>query len=233
MAGIASSLHRAVAGDAWAIGGRDMFGYYLKLAFSSLRRNVVITALMVAAVGVGIGASMTVYTVLHAMSADPIPQKSGVLYTPYIDVWGPPTGPSGAGQAADYGLPDRLTYRDAAALMRAQRASPQAAMYAVTLDVSPVGGRAFRADGRATSRDFFTLFDVPFRSGAPWGRDAEEKRENVVVLSAKPGGPALPRLGSAGARSSTLTDQDYRIVGVVQTWAPMPRFYDLDLRCTG
>ncbi|MEJ0008180.1 MAG: hypothetical protein WDM77_17920 [Steroidobacteraceae bacterium] len=32
-----------------------MSGYYLKLALGSLRRNIVITALMVAAVGVGIG----------------------------------------------------------------------------------------------------------------------------------------------------------------------------------
>ena len=68
-----------------------MFGYHLKLALHSLQRNVVITALMVAAVGVGIGASMTVYTILWGMSGNPIPQKSSQLFIAQIDVWGPPT----------------------------------------------------------------------------------------------------------------------------------------------
>jgi len=34
-----------------------MFGYYFNLALRSLRRNVVLTALMIAAIGVGIGAA--------------------------------------------------------------------------------------------------------------------------------------------------------------------------------
>ena len=40
-----------------------MFNYYLRLALRSLKRNIVLTTLMIAAVGVGIGASMTTLTV--------------------------------------------------------------------------------------------------------------------------------------------------------------------------
>lgn len=40
-----------------------MFGYYVLL---SLRRNVVLTVLMIAAIGVGIGASMTMLTVFRS-----------------------------------------------------------------------------------------------------------------------------------------------------------------------
>jgi putative ABC transport system permease protein len=204
-----------------------MSGYYLKLAVGSLRRNVVITALMVAAVGVGIGASMTVYTVLHAMSGNPIPHKSDQLYAPQIDVWGPPTQETGTSQGVDYNLPSQLPYRDAVALLQAQRAPHQAVMYAVSQDISPPAGRAFRASGRATSRDFFALFDVPFRSGAVWDADAENKRENVVVLSAKLADRVFPDMDPLG-KVISLSDRDYRIVGVAQTWAPMPRFYDLE-----
>src|ERR1700683_632391 len=120
-----------------------MFGYNLKLALRSLRRNVVITALMVAAIGVGIGASMTIYTVVRAMSGNPIPQKSDQLFTPQIDVWGPPSlsGAQGGAQGGEYQLPGQLTYRDAVALMQAKRADRQAVMYAVSLDVSPMGAR--------------------------------------------------------------------------------------------
>jgi putative ABC transport system permease protein len=210
-----------------------MNGYYLKLALHSLRRNVVITALMVAAVGVGIGASMTVYTVLRAMSGNPIPEKSDRLYMPQIDVWGPPTQQGGGGsQGLDYQLPIQLGYRDAMALVRAQRAARQAVMYAVSQDVIPSGGRAFRASGRATSRDFFTLFEVAFRSGAVWESAAEEKRENVVVISAKLADRVFPGTNPLG-KVINLSNRDYRIVGVAQTWAPMPRFYDLESGALG
>ena len=47
-----------------------MFGYYLDLALRSFRRNKVLTALMVLAIAVGVGASMTTLTVLHVLSAE-------------------------------------------------------------------------------------------------------------------------------------------------------------------
>ena len=173
---------------------------------------------------------MTVYTVLRTMSGNPIPEKSDRLFAPQIDVWGPPTRQGGGqtgGQASSYQLPTQLTYRDATALMRAQRAPRQTVTYAMTQDVYPVAGRVFVAGGRATSRDFFDMFEVPFRSGAPWGRDAEDKRENVVVLSAKLADRVFPHTDPLG-KVITLSQRDYRIVGVVQIWAPLPRFYDLD-----
>ena len=201
-----------------------MFGYHLKLALHSLQRNVIITTLMVAAVGVGIGASMTVYTILWGMSGNPIPQKSGQLFIAQIDVWGPPTQ-SGT-QVADDRLPGQLTYRDATALMQAQHAPRQAAMYSVNQNVSSCRCRAFRATGRATYRDFFAMFDVPFRSGAVWDKDADEKRANVVVLSSKLADRVFPHTNPVG-KVITLSDRDYRIVGVIAPWGPMPRFYDL------
>ena len=66
-----------------------MFKYYLQLGFRSLRRNPVLTALMVMTIGFGVASSMTTYTVFRAMSGDPIPWKSGKLFFPQIDAWGP------------------------------------------------------------------------------------------------------------------------------------------------
>ncbi len=45
-----------------------MSGYYFTLALRSLRRNIVFTALMIIAIGVGIGASMTMLTIFRAAS---------------------------------------------------------------------------------------------------------------------------------------------------------------------
>ena len=62
-----------------------MFGYYLDLALRSLKRNRALTALMVLAIALGIGASMTTLTVLHVLSGDPLPGRSAQLYYPQID----------------------------------------------------------------------------------------------------------------------------------------------------
>src|ERR1700733_5237859 len=115
-----------------------MMGYYLQLALRTLRRNIVLTSLIVAAVGVGIGAYMTILTVLLAMSGDPIPQKSQQLFVPQIDVWGPVGRPKGV--TADVQLPPQFTYRDAVAFMQAHAAKRQSAMYALQLDVTPSSG---------------------------------------------------------------------------------------------
>ena len=47
-----------------------MFTYYLQLGLHSLKRNPVLTALMVIGIGLGIAASMTTLTVLHLTSSD-------------------------------------------------------------------------------------------------------------------------------------------------------------------
>ena len=49
-----------------------MFAYYLDLALRSLKRNKMLTALMIVAIAVGIGASMTTLTVMHLLSGDPL-----------------------------------------------------------------------------------------------------------------------------------------------------------------
>jgi hypothetical protein len=52
-----------------------MFKYNIKLALNSMRRNPIMTALMVAAIAVGIGVSMTTLAVFYMMSSNPIPEK--------------------------------------------------------------------------------------------------------------------------------------------------------------
>ncbi len=62
-----------------------MFAYYFNLALRSFRRNKVLTALMVLAVALGIGASMTTLTVFHVLSGNPIPAKSDKLFYVQMD----------------------------------------------------------------------------------------------------------------------------------------------------
>ena len=55
--------------------------YDLQLALISIRKTPVLSALMVAAVGIGIGACMTIITIYYLMSTNPNPGNSEQLFT--------------------------------------------------------------------------------------------------------------------------------------------------------
>jgi putative ABC transport system permease protein len=206
-----------------------MFNYYLRLALRSLRRNVVLTALTIAAIGVGIGASMTMVTIFRAEASDPIPQESAQLYTPQIDNYGP--GKNDNGLAEPDGrerFQDQLAYIDAMGLMNAHAAERQAAMFPVDLAVTPADPRLlpFSVQARATFADFFPMFAVPFRYGAAWSTADDTAHADVVVITRRLNDKVFGGVNSVG-RTLHLDDHDYRVIGVLDRWEPIPRFYDL------
>ena len=199
-----------------------MFAYYLRLALRSLKRNLVLTSLMIVAVAVGIGASMTVYTVFRLMSGDPFPDKSSQLFVPQIDNWGPDE------RGKDGEPPDQLSYRDANALMQAHAAPHQTAMYSTVFIVSPAdpAQKPFHVPARATYRDFFSMFEVPFLYGGAWTAADDSNRANTVVISRSLNDKLFAGADSVG-KTVTLDARDYRVVGVMDNWNPQPRAYDV------
>ncbi len=203
-----------------------MFSYYLKLAFKSLRRNPVLSALMVLALGLGIGAFMTTYTVYYLMSGNPIPHKSEQLFAVQLDNWDPNDPPTES--AAD--VQPQVTYRDAEFLMHHETpASNQAAMYRTGMIVEPESKEDPPFDGtvRATYNSFFAMFDVPFLYGRSWDSAADEGRERIVVLSRKMNEQLFAGADSVG-RNVRMNDTLFRVVGVLDDWRPTPRFYQVD-----
>ena len=201
-----------------------MTGYYLALAFHSLRRNAVLTTLMVLTIGVGIAGLMTVLTVLHAMTRDPIPAKSARLFAVQIDNWGPDT-PQEAGQQS------QLSHADAQALSQAHRGVRESPMYSVQLSVTPAAPDALplSATGRAAQSDFFSMFDAPFQDGRPWSKAEDDARADVVVLGSQLANTLFPDGRAVGA-TVRLDEHDYRVVGVLKPWRFQPRVYDLTSR---
>jgi putative ABC transport system permease protein len=198
-----------------------MFSYPFELALRSVRRNVILTVLTVAATAIGIGVSMTVFTMLRALSSDPIPGKSSRLFVPIVDNWGVAT------RLEDTSLSE-LSYPDAIALMRAHRGMRQSAMYTVHSSVTAMtrGAKPFAVTGRAVYADFFDMFGVPFRAGSRWSNTDDDNRANVVVISSSLADRLFPR-GDAVGQVIPLNFEDYRVVGVIRNWNPLPRFYDL------
>ena len=210
-----------------------MLGYYFALALASLKRNVGLTILMIAAIAVGIGASMIVLVVYRAEAGDPIPGKAHQLYAVQIDNWGSDRQMASSSARAD-DLEDQLSYIDAVALMRAHAAKRQAAMYATSMTVIPENAQLtpFNISVRATYRDFFPMFGVPFLYGSPWPAAADESHSKVVVLSNKLNQSLFNGANSVG-RYVRFMDGVYRVVGVIADWRPVPRFYDLTVGAYG
>jgi putative ABC transport system permease protein len=193
--------------------------YYLDLARRSFLRHRVLTLLMVVAIALGIGTSMTTLTVLHVLSQDPLPGKSERVYAVQLDASVHPAGDD----------PDpQLTRYDAETLLAARRAKRQALMAggAAALDPQRENLAPFFVDARYTSADFFQLFNVPFSRGAPWSAADDATRARVAIISTE----LEEKLFGAGkgmGQHLRLGQNELVVVGVLARWRPAPRFYDL------
>ncbi|WP_394001859.1 ABC transporter permease [Luteimonas sp. WGS1318] len=199
-----------------------MFGYYLTLALRSFRNSKVLTALMVLAIALGIGACMTTLTVFYVLAGDPIPHKSSVLFYPQIE----PRTMSGFTPGDDPS--EQMTRFDAEALLRDARADRQALMTGGGVAVESEDGRVdpFIADARYTTADFFPMFDVPFRYGGGWNAGDDEARARVLVISAALNDTLFDGADSVG-RTLMVSGAPFRVLGVMDDWRPTPKFYDM------
>ena len=197
-----------------------MFGYYLDLALRSLKRNRVLTALMVLAIAVGIGASMTTLTVMHLLSGDPLPGRSVHIFYPQVDA-----SPAGF---ARHGPLDMLDYRSAMDLWSAHRADRQALIVNSQIKARAPDANLppLMVNMLSTTADFFPMFDVPLRYGHGWNAQDDSDRARVAVISADLNDKLFRGENSVG-RTLRLKDADVRIVGVLAPWRPSPLFYDV------
>ena len=199
-----------------------MFRYYFQLGLRSLRRNPMLTALMVLTLAVGVAASMATFTVLYVMSGDPIPHKSDRLFVPRLDN-APLTGYAEGDEPSD-----QMTYQDASNLLASGQGLRRTAVYGTNAAIE--SGRPdlppFLANGIAPTRDFFAMFEVPMRYGSVWSAADETARKDVIVLSRE---LSEKMFGSANPVGKTVRFEDtqWQIVGVADKWNPLPRYYRL------
>ncbi len=201
-----------------------MLTYHLRMAFKSLRRNPVLSALMIAAMGLGIGVSTTFVTGHHVLSLDPIPHKSSVLHYVEIDSWDP-NRPWNDNEPDD--PPNQITYRDMIGLMKSDIPTYQGGSFKASLYIHPDPkiGRPYKVEARMCFGDFFLLFDVPFEHGGAWDERSDRGPEPVVVLDQKTNQKLFGGLNSVG-NLVRIEDRDFKVVGVLKSWRPLPKFYD-------
>ncbi|MBN8799521.1 MAG: ABC transporter permease, partial [Stenotrophomonas nitritireducens] len=199
-----------------------MFAYYFKLALRSFRRNKVLTALMVLAIALGIGAALTTLTVFKVLSGDPIPHKSERLFYVQLDPY------TRDGYKPGEEPEQQLTRFDAEELLRQKKAPRQAMMTGGDGIVDPRVDalKPFSVGARFTSGDFFPMFDTPFLYGQGWSGAEDTGHARVAVIGRTLNEKLFKGENSVG-REVLFEGHPLRIVGVLDTWSPQPLFYDV------
>ncbi|PTR25538.1 putative ABC transport system permease protein [Luteibacter sp. OK325] len=206
-----------------------MFGYYMELALRSLKRSRALTALMILAIALGIGACMTTLTVLHVLSGDPLPGRSASIFYPQMDPRDMKDyAPDQASPSQRF--PRQLTWVDGMNLLHSRRADHQALMVGGQVAVQAAGQRMdpFLSSSRYTTADFFPMFGTPFRYGRGWTSAEDDSRSRVVVIGSDLNDKLFHGEDSTG-RVIHVDGRDLRVIGVLEPWRPAPHFFDLNV----
>ena len=139
-----------------------MILHYLDLSIRSFKRTPLVSSLMVLAIAIGIGVTMTSLSVYHMMSKDPIPQRSGTAYHPQLN-----TMDDGETFWTSDDLPLQLTYNDAMALYHSDLDVLKAPSVrtGLSLQLDEPDFKPKIESVRASGLHFFTIFDIGFQYG--------------------------------------------------------------------
>jgi putative ABC transport system permease protein len=203
-----------------------MWGHDLRLALQSIQRNPFVAALVVAVIAIGIGTSVVAITLYHARAGNPIWWKNDVLFRVLIDSR-PAIDETDKVQPHAEDPPFALIYRDALAIYQSKipERSVMMSYSGGLVDSVRPGSPPIHRRVRVTTREFFSMFDVPFLYGRGWTQSEDEAPAQVVVISSF----LNDRLFGGGnnvGRDLTLSGQHFTVIGILARWLPLPRFYD-------
>ena len=202
-----------------------MLLYNLRLALLSLRRNRILSAVIVGGIALGIAVSTMFATMRHAFARDPLPGRSDHLYYVRLDSWDPLSAyPSSEPNTP----PTQVTYQDMVGIMRTDIPARQSGMFKANLNLfpDPAIGRPRKVMTRLCFSDFFPMFDLKFKYGSGWDKKADAGPEPVVVLDQETNDLLFGGRDSVG-QTVRIEDRDFKVVGVLDHWRPSVKYYDV------
>ena len=202
-----------------------MFSYYLKLALNNIRQNTMLSGLILFAIALGIGVSMTMLSLYHAMAYNPANTKSNVLhavqlaaYDNTFESWG-----------EDDGLPTQVTHQDSLNLREADLPFKRTPMYAVGEIIESANKDYPLINdvlGRLVDSDFFSMFEIDFIHGNGWSNDVDANPEFHIVIDNTLNQTLFEGKNSIG-ESIFIAGNEFTVIGVFNDWHPLPSFHDL------
>ena len=199
-----------------------LFGYHVGLAWRSLRRDPVVSAIMLVALALGNGVwwmSLAEYIrfsawdiplaptlhqveILHPRDASAV-FADGARENPYL---------------APRAIQERtqLSWPELGRLQASTAPARQSAGVRAEVVVRGPDGAGVVNIARFTNRAFFSMFDRRFAAGGPW----PEAADGVVVLGRATGRALFPR-GDAVGKTVTIEGRPCRVVGVLAEYQPL------------
>src|ERR1700720_1175968 len=161
-----------------------MLWHDLRLALLSIRQNPFMAALIVAVIAGGIGTSVVAITLYHAKAGNPLWWKDGGLLRVLIDNR-PAVDETDKDQPHAEDPPFTLIYRDALAIYQSKipERSVMMSYSSGLVDSLRPGSPPIHREVRVTTREFFSMFDVPFLYGRGWTKSEDEGPAQIVVIS--------------------------------------------------
>jgi putative ABC transport system permease protein len=202
-----------------------MFAYYCQLGWKSLRQTPVMSALMIAAIAVGVAVTMSTLTLQHVMARNPLAERDDRLFYVQLDSWDPEDAYAGG---VSNEMPDLLTWPDAQALLRSDIPARSVAMFSWGAALAPPDGKLapMQVDIRVTTRDYFGLFGLQFIAGGTWEADADTNAQYQTVINRSLSERIFGGTDVVG-RTVEMNGHTFTVTGVVEDWFPAPTVQDL------
>lgn len=209
-----------------------IFLYQCQLAWQSICRNPILSALMVLCLASGITAMMVFYTFQYATVRNPLAHKDNTLFMLQTDSWHLKEAYEGRPSNQ---MPDYLSYRDVFGLMRSDIPLRKTAIVhwggVASLPENEV--KPSRNNARINTRDYFDMFEESFEYGGVWSKEADEHLQNVVVLGAQANQKLFHGKDSVG-KTILFEKVLYQVVGVLkQKDGPNNKMQDIDRETLG
>ncbi|RYV02311.1 ABC transporter ATP-binding protein [Shewanella sp. OPT22] len=196
-----------------------MFLHYLDLAWRSIRKTPGLSLLMISAIAIGIGITITTLNVYKMMAHNPAGEKSSQLLR--VQLWS--QGPNSWEE-----IPPLLAYQDIQNLRNIKPQVRQTAMHGTggVVQTDDPKQDAFMQSIRSVDSDFFEMFEVPFLYGTSWNADVDVNAAYHVVIADELNQKLFGGGDNVG-KTVYVNKKPYQIVGIIGDWNPQPKYYDV------
>jgi len=204
-----------------------MFNYYIKLGLRHIGQTPVLSALIVLAIALGIGVSMTMISFYQAMAYNPGKDINNNLYAVQVATYGVEAGEWGM----DDRLPVQLTHIDANNIRDNKLGFKQTPLYKIANALKsqrPNVGPTIKFDTRMVDSDFFSMFAYEFVHGQAWSSQVDINPENLVVIDERVNEWIFGGGDNIG-KTVVMVDgkMEFTVAGIVKPRNPKPAFHDL------